>query len=888
MSRAVAGAARVYAIALRLLPRQLRNRYGDDMRRTFEDRAAACATPAVVLLLARELVDLIATRARITRGALSSWLSSPQRRRAPVGSLSHDIRYAVRMLRRQPGFSAVAVLTLALGIGANTAVFTVVNGVLLRPLPYGDPDRLVTLLYGRPGRVSPWFSPVNYLDITRQSGAFSNAAAFAPITVNLTGLGDPQRVDAAEVNWPFFDVLGVAPRIGRAFTERDATDAAAVIVVSDGFWRRQFAARPDAVGSSLVLDGRPFTVIGVAPPDVALPRRAQFWRPLVFNERSLTPQSRGAQWVNVIARLKPGLDLRQANSAMAIVAARLATEFPNTNEGTVMSATLLHERMVGVIRPTLLFLLGAVTLVLLIACVNVASLLLARAHGRSREVAVRAALGAGRRRLVQQFLAESLVLGVAGGAAGLFVAFWTTRGLVALGPASIPRLAEVVIDWRVLGFTIAVALVTSVMFGLAPAIATTGGVMARTVMGVGRGSLGASGTGTRRTLVVSEMALAVVLLVGAGLLLRSYGRIIDVEPGFSPDRVLTFRLALPDKKYSTDAAVQQFAASFVDRFAHESGVEAAAVVMGLPLDSGGSISTSFRRTGEQDSADAPSAGMRIISPDYFKVMKIPLRSGRAFDAHDDARAPEVVIVNEQAARRYWPDRDPIGQQIRVGVNLTRNTTSTWKTIVGIVGDVKYGSLDTPAPAEIYLPHAQHPVGDVTIAVRAVGDPMALVPTARADLASMDRELPLADVFSMNDVIGRSIAERRFTMLLLAAFAAVAVMLAAIGVYGILAYLVTQRRTEIGVRLAMGATPADVARLFLREGLMLATIGLLCGLGGALAARRALTTLLFGVTVTDPITLGAVAAALGLAALAASYLPARRAAAVDPMSALRTD
>lgn len=805
-----------------------------------------------------------------------------------MSALWQDTRYALRMLRRQPGFAIIAVLTLALGIGANTAVFTVVNGVLLRPLPYGDPDRLVVLLNGRAGRVGPWYSPLNYIDVTTQSHVFAEAAAFNPVTANLTGRGDPQRVDGAEVTWPFFSVLGVTPRMGRAFLESDATTGAPVVVVSDGFWRRELGKRPDAVGATIQMDGKEYTVVGVAPSDVTLPRRAEFWWPLVFTPDNLAPRSRGAQWVSVVARLEPGVGLEQANSAMAVVASRLAEQFPLNNKDRLMTATPLHEQMVHDVRPALLVLLGAVMLVLLIACVNVASLLLARACGRAREVAVRAALGAGRRRLIQQFLAESLVLGIAGGAAGLLVAFWCTRALIALGPTTIPRLSDVGIDWRVLGFTVVTAVATSVLFGLAPAVASTGGVMARFIIGAGRGSLGSAGTRTRKTLVVCEMALAVVLLVGAGLLARSYGHITGVNPGFSAENVLTFHLALPDTKYATADSREQFTAAFVDRLRQNGGVEGASAILGLPLDGDFSISSSFRRSGEPDSADTPSAGMRIITPDYFKTMRIPLRAGRPFDAHDDATSPEVVIINEQAARRYWPGQNPIGQDIRLGVRLVRGIRSGQKTIVGVIGDVKYGGLDTPTPPEVYVPHAQHPVGDFTIAVRTAGDPLGFVPTARATLAALDRELPLADIHPMTDLIGRSIAERRFMMLLLAAFAAVAVTLAAIGVYGLLAYVVTQRTPEIGVRLAMGAAPTDVVRLFVREGAALTIVGVVCGLAGALAAARALTTLLFGVTATDPTTFVTVAGVLTGVALVASYVPARRAARVDPMTALRAD
>lgn len=790
-------------------------------------------------------------------------------------------------MRRQPGFAAITVITLALGIGANTAVFTVVNGVLLRPLPYADPERLVILLYGRTARMGPYYSPPNYRDVTAQSGVFESWAALNTTTANVTGRGDPERVDGAEVTADFFKVLGVAPRFGRALQGSDEASGGRVVVLSDAFWRRRFGAQPDIVGSIVQMDGAAYTIVGVAGPELAFPRRADFWRPLIFKPRDIAPQARGAQWITPIARLKPGVTLAQANSAMDAVASRLAEQFSRSNRDRRMGARLLHDQMVQGVRPALVVLLGAVTLVLVIACANVANLLLARASGRTREIAVRAALGAGRWRLVRQFLAESLVVGVAGGAAGLLVAFWCTRALAALGPASIPRLSDVAIDSRVLTFTVATAVATSVLFGLAPAIATTSGAVARFLGSAGRGSIGSGGTGTRKMLVVCEMALAVILLVGAGLLLRSYERLIGVDPGFNPDRVLTFHVALPDAKYHGPDTATRFANDIVDRLAHEPGVEHASAVYGLPLDFDYSIQTSFTRPGDTDSANGPVAGMRIITPGYFATMQIPLRAGRLFDAHDDATGPEVAMINEQAARRFWPGQNPIGQQIHLGVRMTE-ARSGQKTIVGVVGDVKFGGLDEAVPPEIYIPHPQHPVGDLTIAVRTAADPLAFVPVARADVAALDRELPLADIHPMNDLVGRSVAERRFTMLLLTAFASLAVALALVGVYGLLAYVVTQRTPEMGVRLAMGASPADVVRLFLREGAALTAAGVVAGLAGAFAGARLLTSLLFGVSATDPVTFAGVSAFLVAVALGASYLPARRAARVDPMLALRAE
>jgi len=887
--RLVAVSVRIYTAALIVLPRAVRRRYAGAMRDTFTERcrdASARGAPAVLATVARELLDVVAASAASVRSApVPQSPHSPSARRSGMPSLTNDLRYALRLLRRQPGFAAVALLTLALGVGATTAVFTVVNSVLLRPLPFADPDRLLLLLNGRNGRLSTSYSPANYRDVTTESGVFSGAAAFDVSSVNLTGQGDPRRLLGATVTGDFFSVLGAAPRIGRLLQNADVDNRRQVIVLSDGFWRRQFGGRPDVVGTVVRLDGKTFEIVGVAPADLTFPGRPDIWRPLVFEPSQTSDDQRGANWINVIARPKPGVTLAQANSGMAVVADRLGRDFPRANAGRMMIATPLHERMVSDVRPALLVLLGAVSLVLLIACVNVANLLLARALARTREVAVRAAMGAGRMRLVTQFLVESVVLAAIGATGGLAVAWSATRALVALAP---PRFVDVGIDVRVLAFAAAIAITTSVLFGLVPALAATGGRFANAISSAGRGSVGAGGARVRKILVTCEMALAVVLLVGAGLLMRSYQRLSGVDPGFVADHVLTFHLSLPEEAYATGASVHEFMNTYVQRLGGAAGVDNAAAVFGLPLDSDFSATSSFTRRGETDSANAPNAGIRVVTPGYFDTLKIPLRAGRFFNEHDDASGAEVVVINEECARRYWPNGNPIGQEVHLGVRLVRGVRSGQKTIVGVVGNVKFGGLDLTAPPEIYMPYAQHPIAGLTIAVRTKGEPMRIVPTARAELAALDRELPLSDVHTMEEVVGQSIAGRRFTMLLLAAFAAVAVLLAAIGVYGVLAYVVSQRTQEIGVRLAVGAAPADVVRLFLREGATLALVGLAAGLAGAAAAARALTTLLFGVTSTDPITFTSVAGTLGLVALAASYVPARRAARVDPMTALRAD
>ncbi|HVF44359.1 MAG TPA: ABC transporter permease [Pyrinomonadaceae bacterium] len=804
-------------------------------------------------------------------------------------TLLQDVRYGARTLRKSPGFTAVAVLALALGVGANTAIFSVVKAVLLSPLPYPESGRLLWLREVNPsnGILDEPASAPNFNDWRAQARSLEAVAAYANTSTTLTGEGEPERVPGVAASANFFPALGVAPALGRGFLpEEEAEGKNRVVVISHGLWQRRFGARPDAVGQTLTLSGNPHTVIGVAPADfkspVGGPKPAEFWTPIAFN---FDESRRRSDYLSVFARLKAGATVGQARAELEGIASRLAQQYPGTNTGWNVAVGTLHERVVGDVRPALLVLTGVVGFLLLISCANVANLMLARSSARRQEVAVRSALGARRGRLVRQFLTESVLLSLAGGAAGLVLAWWGVELLVGLGPGNIPRLEEVGLDARVLLFTLAVSVATGVAFGLLPALSASKTNLSESLKeGGSRGSTaGAGARRLRNSLVVSEIAIAVVLLAGAGLMIRSFQRIQEVDPGFSPARVLTFDFALPAARYKEDAQVTAFVAQLTERVGAVPGAERAAVVDTLPLSGGGNVAA-FVVEGRPapPPEQVQDAEYRVVSPEYFDVMGVRLVRGQLFTARDREGSPAVAVVNEAMARRYWPGEDPIGKR----VNLGNPETSPWRMIVGVVRDVRHDGLDKEPYPQMYSPAAQFPRRGMTLVARASADPASLVPAIRRELSSLDKDLPLYNVRTMEQVLSDSVSRRRFQMLLIAAFAFVGLLLAAVGTYGVISYSVAQRRHEIGVRMALGARAPDILRLVLGQGLGLALAGVGIGLAAAFALTRVMSSLLYGVSATDPLTFAAVSLALLCVAAAACLVPARRATRVDPMEALR--
>jgi putative ABC transport system permease protein len=802
-------------------------------------------------------------------------------------TILQDLRYGARMLLKKPGFTLIAVSTLALAIGASTAIFSIVNAVLLRPLPFKDTDRLVAMWESNPQNKQNEVSAANFIDWRNRNQVFEQVAALSYANVSLTGGDEPERLQGVTVTPSFFHALGAQARWGRTFLpEEEGPGAAPVVVLSHSVWQRRFAADPTLIGKTVTLNGIGRTVVGIMPPDFQLEfpinRQADLWLPRVF-----TPQlaaNRQAHFLYVFARLKPGVAIAQGQAEMGSIARRLAEQYPNTNTGASVTLVPLQEQIVGKVRRSLLVLLGAVGFVLLIACANIANLLLGRAAARQRETAIRAALGATRRRVVRQLLTESALLAVLGGALGLLLAVWGIDLLATVGHATLPRLNEIGIDGQVLGFTLLVSLLTGVVFGLAPALQATAANLNESLKEGGRSSAAGFRQRLRSLLVVAEVALALVLLVGAGLLMRSFWRLLQVNPGFQPDHVLAMDVALPSAKYAQGNQQAAFFQQALQRIESLPGIISAGAVVNLPL-SGNNSTTGVTADDRPTPAppDVPQIDYRLISANYFRTLNIPLRAGRQFTERDAQGSPVVVIINETMARRFWPDEDSVGKRLTI-----RGNPPVSCEVVGVVGDVKHYRLDAETKAEIYVSYLQIPNPFMHIVVRTAADPLSVAAAARREIAVVDKDQPVHNVRTMERLYAESISQPRFNMLLLGVFAAVALVLAAIGIYGVISYAVTQRTREIGVRMAMGAQSRDVLKLVVGEGMILVLAGVAIGLAGAFVVTRVMSNLLFGVSAADPITFAAIPLLIACVALLACWIPARRATKVDPMIALRCE
>jgi putative ABC transport system permease protein len=810
-------------------------------------------------------------------------------------NLWQDIRYGMRMLLKAPSLSIVATMALALGIGANTAIFSVVNAVLLRPLPFPDSDKLMMVWDTVPSRGQKRGSASypNFADWRSQNHVFEHLASFHTSDFIMTGRGESSRLQGAVVNADLFTLLRATPVLGRAFlpAEDEPSETGRVVVLSQELFQKRFNSDASVLNQPMILDGKNYTIIGVMPQAFQFPIQnepVELWTTVAIDREGKEPMTdqRGAHYMHVIGRLKAGVSKEQAQAEMTAIASRLEQQYPDKNLHRSAAVEPALEALVGDIRPTLLILLGAVACVLLIACANVANLLLARAMTRHKEIAIRSALGASRLRVIRQLLTESVLLSLAGGGLGLVLAVWWSDLLVTLGKDDIPRALQVGLDWRVLGFTLIVSVATGVLFGLAPALQTSRTELTESLKEGGRGS----GDGARRNrvrgvLVVSELAIAVVLLVGAGLLIQSLWRLRQVDPGFKPGNVLTFNVALPDIKYNSGKQVQFFQ-DLKARMNSLPGVQSAAFVEPLPLG-GDHFSLSFETEGRPVAkGDQPSADFFLVSPGYFQTMGIPQIKGRDFNDRDQHKAQQVIIVSEAFAKQFFPGEDPIGKHIKPGISTFEDEKAQMCEIVGVVGDVKNLSLGAEPKPAFYEPHAQVPFSQMTVVLRTSTDPHSLITGVTKEVGSMDKELPVFGAKTMDEYLSASVAAPRFNTTLLTIFAAVALVLTIVGLYGVMSYSVAQRTNEIGIRMALGAQTGDVLRLIVKQGVKLVLLGLAIGLVGAFALMKLIASLLFGVTTKDPLTFAVVAGLLTAVALLACYLPARRASRIDPMVALR--
>ena len=817
-----------------------------------------------------------------------------------------DIRFALRSFAKNPGFTLAAVLSLAIGIGANTSIFSVANALLFRPLPYDRPDRLVILWNRSPGLdiTQDWFSTAQYFDIKTGHHGFEQVAIAIGGDYNLTGQGDPERVGVIRVSSNLLPMLGARPALGRLLTpDEDSPGHPSTAVLTDGMWVRRFGRDPHLIGKSVVINGQPYEIVGILPQSFSLSQevlpllygteQADIFLPLPLAPAAAS-QARDHEDYNIVGKLKPGVSLPQAQAEMDTITAGLRRQFPENyppNGGLTFSIVPLLEQVVGNVRRSLWVLLGAVGFVLLIACANVANLMLSRAVARQQEIAVRTAMGASRWHIVRQLLTESLLLSLCGGALGIFICLLSMRWIHILGIKSIPRLQDVGIDGRVLLFTLLLSVSSGILFGLAPAFRVSRLDLNSTLKDASRGSAGTSavwgrGNNLRRLLVVSELALSLVLLIGAGLLIRSFGRLQDVSPGFNPHGVLTFDLTMTGRRYNDKQIILNTYRQLWEQLEHSPGAIAAGGVTSLPL------SEAFAWTPITVEGRMPlpgekflNADERIVAGHYFEAMEIPLRRGRFFNEQDDTTKPIAVIVDEYMAGQLWPGQDPIGKRIHI-VELP--SKDPWQTVVGVVGRVKQDSLDSDPRIAFYLAHSQFPTRSMTVALRGRTDPAAMLSATKKELRNLDPDLPMYYVRTMEERVKKSLARRRFSMLLLGVFASVALALATIGIYGVMAYFVNQGTRELGIRIALGASHRNILSLVVRQGMALAFSGVTIGLAAAFLLTRLMRSLLFGVEATDPITFAGISLLLAMIALLATYIPAQRAARIDPLISLRCE
>jgi len=811
-----------------------------------------------------------------------------------MDSIIKDIRYGVRGLWKHPGFTAIVVITLALGIGASTAIFSVVDSVLLRRLPYRTAERIVAIQELDPNGKRGQSTSANFLDWRAQNTVFEQLAAIKSTTTNLALSDHAERIELAQTNANFFDVFGITPQHGRLFIPQDEQAGhEPVVVVSNALWQRRFGSDPSLIGKPITLDGRNFTVIGVAPPGFQYPGKTELWLPPLRLAPELYPdqdvaQSRRMGYLAVVGLLKPGVSLQQATGEMETITARLRKQYPDTNNRRFNRVVSLHEDVVGDTNQLLWLLLGAVTFVLLIRCANVANLLLASGASRHKEMAIRAALGASRLRVVRQLFTESTILALTGGAFGLLVAFWGLAAITKLLPADFPRLNEIHLDLRVLGFTFAASMLTGILFGLAPALQVSRSDVQDAIRETGRGTSGSRRQSRfRQALIVVEVALSVVLLAGAGLLFRSFLRLQSVDTGFVSQQVLTARLTPSGTNYVNDGDYAKFYKQVIEKVSAVPGVQDVGLINTLPLYKG--PTSGFRVEGRPVTTPDkwPSANYRVVSANYFRAMGIPVLQGRVYTDRDDENGQRVMIVNQKLAHEIFPGEDPVGKRITFG-GTDANGQARWFEIVGVVANVRSLELREEPGAELYFSALQDFWPDMSLVVRSSVEPESLAGAVRKVVNEVDRSVPVAHVKTMDHVVSESITQPRFNLFLLALFGAVAMVLSAAGIYGVTAYTVTQRTHELGIRIALGAQVSDVLKMILSQGMAVIGVGLVVGLAAAFALMRLLRSLLFGVGENDPLTFAAITLVLVLVALLACYIPARRATKVDPLVALRAE